>query len=60
MVLGQGDHVVAYADKGCYFKFLLVAGQPIGEPIVQHGPFVMNTKVRTCITGAPSTPNIGN
>mmetsp|Transcript_18947 Transcript_18947/g.53090 ORF Transcript_18947/g.53090 Transcript_18947/m.53090 type:complete len:296 (+) Transcript_18947:138-1025(+) len=44
MVLGQGDHVVALADRGGLFKFLLVAGQPIGEPIVQHGPFVMNTR----------------
>jgi quercetin 2,3-dioxygenase len=25
-------------------KVILVAGKPIGEPIVQHGPFVMNTK----------------
>ncbi|MEO7623823.1 MAG: pirin-like C-terminal cupin domain-containing protein [Gallionella sp.] len=22
----------------------MVAGKPLGEPIVQHGPFVMNTK----------------
>ena len=29
-------------DEG--LKFLLIAGQPIGEPIVQHGPFVMNTE----------------
>jgi len=25
-------------------RFLLVAGRAIGEPIVQYGPFVMNTR----------------
>jgi len=25
-------------------RFLLLAGKPLGEPIVQHGPFVMNTR----------------
>jgi len=25
-------------------KAILVTGKPLGEPIVQHGPFVMNTK----------------
>lgn len=25
-------------------RFILVAGRPIGEPIVQYGPFVMNTR----------------
>lgn len=25
-------------------EFLLVAGQPLNEPIVQHGPFVMNSR----------------
>jgi redox-sensitive bicupin YhaK (pirin superfamily) len=43
LVMGAGDKVVAEGGSGG-IKFLLVAGQPIGEPIVQYGPFVMNTQ----------------
>jgi redox-sensitive bicupin YhaK (pirin superfamily) len=40
-VLGAGDEVeVAAGPNGA--RFILVAGQPLKEPIVQHGPFVMN------------------
>ncbi len=45
LVLGEGDHVTATTDAP-ELNFLLVAGKPIQEPIVQHGPFVMNTQVR--------------
>ena len=46
MVLGPGDQVTA-STTDASFRFLLVAGKPIGEPIVQHGPFVMNTQGRS-------------
>jgi redox-sensitive bicupin YhaK (pirin superfamily) len=42
-VLAKGDQVevTAGADGA---RFLLLAGRPLGEPVVQHGPFVMNTR----------------
>ncbi|HWR95421.1 MAG TPA: pirin family protein [Arenimonas sp.] len=36
---GDGITVDAVQDS----RFLLIAGRPLAEPIVQHGPFVMNT-----------------
>jgi quercetin 2,3-dioxygenase len=37
-----GDGVVLKGDADT--KALLIAGQPLGEPIAQYGPFVMNTR----------------
>ncbi len=42
-VLGPGDTFAATAGADGA-RFILVAGKPIGEPVVQHGPFVMNTR----------------
>ncbi len=36
---GDGITIEATADA----RLILVAGRPLGEPIAQHGPFVMNT-----------------
>ena len=42
-VLSPGDQITVTAD-GAPARFLLIAGKPIKEPVVQYGPFVMNTR----------------
>jgi len=42
-VLGSGDTVEIVAGSAGA-RFILVAGRPIGEPVVQYGPFVMTTR----------------
>ncbi|HKI65546.1 MAG TPA: pirin family protein [Burkholderiales bacterium] len=42
-VLGAGDTVEVLAG-GEGARFLLLAGRPLGEPVVQYGPFVMNSR----------------
>uniref|UniRef100_A0A673V189 Pirin n=1 Tax=Suricata suricatta TaxID=37032 RepID=A0A673V189_SURSU len=42
-VLGEGDSVQVQNRDPERSHFILIAGEPLGEPIVQHGPFVMNT-----------------
>jgi len=42
-LLSDGDSLRLEAgEQGA--RVLLLAGKPIGEPIVQYGPFVMNTR----------------
>ncbi|MGW0160365.1 pirin family protein [Mycobacterium sp. NPDC003323] len=48
-VLGPGDRIVVGADSGQdgnrpALEVLLLGGRPIREPVVQYGPFVMNSK----------------
>lgn len=42
-VLGRGERVKIQAGEGGA-QLLFAAGKPFGEPIVQYGPFVMNTQ----------------
>ena len=41
-VLGDGDNMMVTAGASGA-RLILVAGRPLGEPIVQYGPFVMNS-----------------
>ncbi len=42
-ILGPGETVRVHAGGGGA-RFLLLAGAPLREPVVQYGPFVMNTR----------------
>lgn len=42
-VLSDGDGVIVTAGADGA-RFLLLAGRPLREPVVQYGPFVMNTR----------------
>jgi quercetin 2,3-dioxygenase len=44
LVLGPGDGLSVWNKSGRPLRFALVGGQPLNEPVVQHGPFVMNTR----------------
>lgn len=41
-VLSTGDEVFLRAERDA--AFLLLAARPLGEPVVQYGPFVMTTR----------------
>jgi len=40
----EGDCIAFQNSSDSMARFILIAGEPINEPIVQHGPFVMNTR----------------
>jgi redox-sensitive bicupin YhaK (pirin superfamily) len=42
LILSEGDELELSSTGGA--RALLLAGLPIGEPVVQRGPFVMNTQ----------------
>ncbi|KAL3694899.1 hypothetical protein R1sor_008550 [Riccia sorocarpa] len=42
--LGPGDGVSVWNKGTSAAQFVLIGGQPLNEPVVQHGPFVMNTR----------------
>ncbi|XP_074294168.1 pirin-like protein [Silene latifolia] len=45
LLLGLGDGLVAWNKSSTKaLRFILVGGEPLEEPVVQFGPFVMNTQ----------------
>ena len=43
ILYGDGDEVIVTTEDKPV-RFLLVSGQPIGEPVAWYGPIVMNTQ----------------
>lgn len=44
LLLGSGDGLVGWNKSSKPLRFILVGGEPLGEPVVQYGPFVMNSQ----------------
>jgi quercetin 2,3-dioxygenase len=45
VVFGAGDRLSLRGDDGqAPLEVIVLGGRPIGEPVAQYGPFVMNTK----------------
>ncbi|KAF7815954.1 pirin-like protein [Senna tora] len=45
LLLGAGDGLEVWnKSSNKVLRFILVGGEPLGEPLVQFGPFVMNTQ----------------
>jgi len=43
-VLSKGEQISVLGGGAAGARFLLIAGQPLDEPVVRSGPFVMNTE----------------
>ncbi|KAI3949216.1 hypothetical protein MKW98_010518 [Papaver atlanticum] len=44
LLLGSGDGLEVWNQSVNPLRFILVGGEPLGEPVAQYGPFVMNTQ----------------
>ncbi|XP_043718799.1 pirin-like protein isoform X2 [Telopea speciosissima] len=44
LILGSGDGLCVWNNSSNALRFVLIGGQPLNEPVVQYGPFVMNTQ----------------
>ena len=46
IVFGPGDALTYANDSAEPLELFVLGGQPIGEPVAQYGPFVMNTRAQ--------------
>lgn len=44
LLFGPGEGLSVWNKSSKTLRFVLIAGQPLNEPVSQYGPFVMNTQ----------------
>ncbi|KAI0523081.1 hypothetical protein KFK09_005471 [Dendrobium nobile] len=44
LILSNGDGLKVWNKSGRPLRFVLIGGEPLNEPVVQYGPFVMNSQ----------------
>lgn len=44
LILSNGDGLKVWNKSRRPLRFVLIGGQPLNEPVVQYGPFVMNSQ----------------